>query len=53
MSVLDCFSLTQHVTFATHFSGHILDLICISGLYNIIVSGTDFAFSDLTTKLQF
>ncbi len=46
MSVLDCFSLTQHVTFATHSRGHILDLVCTSGLNNILVSRTDFAFSD-------
>lgn len=46
MSVLDCFSLTQLVTFATHSRGHILDLICTSGLNNILVSRTDFAFSD-------
>lgn len=46
MSVLDCFSLTQHVTFPTHAKGHILDLICTSGLSNMLVSGTDFAFSD-------
>lgn len=35
-SVLDCFSLTQHVTFATHSRGYILDLICTSGLYKNI-----------------
>lgn len=46
MSVLDYFNLTQHVTFATHSRGHILDLVCISGLNNILVNGSDFAFSD-------
>jgi len=46
MSVLDCFNLTQNVTFATHSRGHILDLICTSGLNNILVNGSDFVFSD-------
>jgi exonuclease III len=46
MSVLDCFNLTQNVTFATHSRGHILDLICTSGLNNILVNGSDFALSD-------
>lgn len=46
MSALDCFSIIQHVTFATHSRGHILDLIYTSDLFNILVTGSDFAFSD-------
>ena len=45
-SVLDCFSLTQHVDFPTHTHGHTLDLLCSSGLNDISVSGSISGVSD-------
>ena len=45
-SVLDCFSLTQHVDFPTHTYGHTLDLLCSSGLNDISVSGSISGVSD-------
>ncbi|XP_048113303.1 uncharacterized protein LOC125303548 [Alosa alosa] len=42
-SVLDCFSLTQHVDFPTHTHGHTL---CSSGLNDISVSGSISGVSD-------
>ncbi|KAE8293027.1 hypothetical protein D5F01_LYC08120 [Larimichthys crocea] len=32
LELLHCFSFTQHVNFPTHNRGHILDLVCSSGL---------------------
>lgn len=44
--VLDCFNITQHVTFPTHTKGHILDLVCSTGLTISQVFPSPFPLSD-------
>ncbi|KAK0152032.1 hypothetical protein N1851_006603 [Merluccius polli] len=46
ISTLDSFDLTQYVTFPTHNKGHILDLICCSGVVPFNLSGTELPLSD-------
>ena len=46
ISTLDSFDLTQYVTFPTHNKGHILDLICCSGVVPFNLSGTQLPLSD-------
>lgn len=45
-SVLDCFDLHQNVTFSTQKYGHILDLICTSGLNKLSINGLVTPISD-------
>ncbi|XP_051512965.1 uncharacterized protein LOC127417184 [Myxocyprinus asiaticus] len=40
MNVLECFNLTKYMNFSTHTHGHILDLVCTSGLNNVFTTGT-------------
>uniref|UniRef100_UPI00358F88A5 uncharacterized protein n=1 Tax=Myxine glutinosa TaxID=7769 RepID=UPI00358F88A5 len=44
--LLTCFNLTQHVNFPTHNRGHILDLVCSTGLILHHLSGSDLTLSD-------
>ena len=44
--MLDCFNLIQHVNFPTHNRGHILDLVCSTGLNLHHLSGSDLFLSD-------
>ncbi len=46
LSVFDCFNLSQHVNFPTHSCGHILDLICSSGVGICSISSSDTGISD-------
>ena len=46
LSLLNCFSLYQHVDFPTHKRGHILDLICSTGCTLNGVSGVYVGVSD-------
>jgi hypothetical protein len=48
LTLLDCFSLTQHVSFPTHSSGHTLDLLITRSSSNLIstVTFTDPGLSD-------
>ncbi|XP_058611232.1 uncharacterized protein LOC131526767 [Onychostoma macrolepis] len=46
LSVFDCFNLSQHVNFPTHSHGHILDLICTSGVGICSISSSDTGISD-------
>ena len=41
-----CLSFTQHVNFLTHNRGHILDLVCSTGLHIHNISTTDLSISD-------
>uniref|UniRef100_UPI0035900AD0 uncharacterized protein n=1 Tax=Myxine glutinosa TaxID=7769 RepID=UPI0035900AD0 len=44
--LLTCFNLTQHVDFPTHIRGHILDLVCSTGLNLHHLYGSDLTLSD-------
>ncbi len=46
LSVFDCFNLSQHVHFPTHSHGHILVLICTSGVGICSISSSDTGISD-------
>lgn len=46
MDALECFNFTQHVDFATHKHGHILDLVCTSGVFIDELECTDVYISD-------
>lgn len=46
MNVSECFNLTQHVNFSSHTHGHILDLVCPSGLNDVSTTGTQIGISD-------
>ncbi|CAL9708038.1 unnamed protein product [Knipowitschia caucasica] len=46
LDILQNFNFTQHVDFPTHSRGHILDLICSTGLHIDSLSHTDLAISD-------
>ncbi|XP_068561742.1 LOW QUALITY PROTEIN: uncharacterized protein [Cebidichthys violaceus] len=41
-----CFNLTQHIDFPTHNRGHILDLVCSTGITINQLSGYDLTISD-------
>jgi len=43
---LDSFGLLQHIHFPTHSKGHILDLVCCSGLTPLNCSAVDLPISD-------
>lgn len=45
-SVLDSFGLQQHIDFPTHNKGHILDLICCSGLTPLNCTASDLPIYD-------
>jgi len=45
-SCLDSFGLHQYINFPTHTKGHILDLICCSGVTPINCKADPFPFSD-------
>ena len=45
-SCLDSFGLQQHVDFPTHSKGHILDLICCSGVTPLNCRASDLPISD-------
>ena len=45
-SCLDSFGLQQHIDFPTHSKGHILDLICCSGVTPLHCCASDLPISD-------
>uniref|UniRef100_UPI003AAD7030 uncharacterized protein n=1 Tax=Centroberyx gerrardi TaxID=166262 RepID=UPI003AAD7030 len=45
-SLLDCLGITQHVHFPTHNKGHILDLICCTGITPCNLADAEFPISD-------
>ena len=45
-SCLDSFGLQQHIHFPTHSKGHVLDLVCCSGVTPFNCSATDLPISD-------
>lgn len=47
-SCLDSFGFQQHINFPTHSKGHILDLVCCSGISLFNCSSTDLPISDYT-----
>ena len=46
LDLLNCFNFTQHINFPTHNRGHILDLVCSTGLHIHNISSTDLSISD-------
>ena len=46
MSLLDCFSIAQHVLDPTHTKGHTLDLVCSTGISPCHLQCDDLAISD-------
>ena len=46
MDMLDCFNITQYVNFPTHNKGHILDLVCCSGITPANFSTAELPISD-------
>ncbi len=46
LDLLNCLSFTQHINFPTHNRGHILDLVCSTGLHIYNISSTDLSISD-------
>lgn len=46
MSVLDCFDITEHVNFPTQNKGHVLELVCFSGVTSYNLNSNDILISD-------
>ncbi|XP_071754179.1 uncharacterized protein LOC139910701 [Centroberyx gerrardi] len=46
LDILNCFNFTQHVNFPTHSRGHIVDLVCSTGLHIRNLSSIDLTISD-------
>ncbi|KAK5851958.1 hypothetical protein PBY51_023469 [Eleginops maclovinus] len=46
LSLLDCFSIAQHVHVPTHTKGHTLDLVCSTGITPCHLQCDDLAISD-------
>ena len=46
ISLLECLGITQYVNFPTHNKGHILDLVCCTGVTPFNLTDAEFPISD-------